>query len=614
MKRFPLTVSLALISTLATCAINATAATPPPSRLQSFPHRTIELDANLSLSPTSLGPAAILSPDGTVLVFVAHSADQKRLQLYVRKVDQPHAAPLAGTEGADSPFFSPDGKWIGFFADGKIKKIAVGGGDAVTICDACTGRDNSRGGSWAEDGTILFAPFPRSALFRVPSAGGSREPLTKLDSAVGEVSQRWPQALLGGKAVMFTANNLTGDFEDANIVVQSLPNGPRKIVHRGGYYGRYLESGHLVYMRGGTLFVAPFDIGRLELTGKPVPALEGIGGASSFGVADVSFSSRGALAFVPGQGIPLIVPIQWMDFKGGPQPLRPVPAFYNHPRFSPDGTQLALDIREGGRTDVWVYEWERDKMSRLTAGAGDNKIPVWTPDGARIAFSSTRRNNSTLNLYWQRADGADKAEPLVPSEYEQMPVSWHPTGKFLAYAELHPGTGWDLMMLPFTGDDAAGIKPGKPTVFLASSAEEMNATFSPDGRWVAYNSNESGKAEVYVRPFAESGEKQPVSLGEGLYPMWSRDEKKVFYQNTEDWTLMVGAFSVQGESFRAEPPKMVGKIPRRGHGMPGVDIHPDGKRFAVMQATDGSTEVRQNRVTLIPHFFDELRKIARRKQ
>jgi serine/threonine-protein kinase len=600
MNRF--TLALALISTLAVCANDATAATAP--------RRTIELDAGLSLSPTSMGPAAILSPDGTILVFVAQTTAQKRLQLYVRRLSQSRATPLAGSEGADSPFFSPDGKWIGFFADGRIKKIAVGGGDAITICSACSAIDNARGGSWAEDGTIFFSPNPRSPLMRVSSAGGSREPLTTLDAATNEMTQRWPQALPGGKAVMFTANNQTGDFEDANIVVQSLPNGPRKIVHRGGYYGRYLATGHLVYMRAGTLFVAPFDIDRLELTGDPAPAIKGIGGSSAFGGADVSFSSRGALAFVPGAGIPLVVPIQWMDFKGPSQPLRAVPAFYNHPRFSPDGSKLALDIREHGQYDVWVYEWERDKMSRLTAGAGDNKIPVWTPDGARIAFSSTRRNNSTLNLYWQRADGAEKAEALLQSENEQTPGSWHPTGNFLAYGEQHPKTGWDIMMLPFTGDDASGRTPGKPTVFLATSFEEMNPAFSPDGRWVAYHSNDSGKLEVYVRPFAASGDKQQISLGGGMYPFWSRDEKKLFYQNTEDWTLRVATFSVEGESFRAEPPKVVGPIPRRGHGMPGVDIHPDGRRFAVLKAAEESAEIRENKVTLIPHFIDERRQIA----
>ena len=211
-----------------------------------------------------------------------------------------------------------------------MKKIAVGGGDVVTICSACSGNSNARGGSWAEDGTIFFSPGPQSALRRVPSAGGSHEPLTKLDAATGEITHRWPKATRW-KGVMFTANNQTGDFEEANIVVQSLPNGPRKIVQRGGYYGRYLGSGHLGYMRGGTLFAASFDIGRLELTGEPVPTLKGIGGSSSFGGADLSFSSRGALAFVPGAGIPLVVPIQWMDFKGASQSLRCRAGFQQSP-------------------------------------------------------------------------------------------------------------------------------------------------------------------------------------------------------------------------------------------------------------------------------------------
>jgi serine/threonine-protein kinase len=410
---------------------------------------------------------------------------------------------------------------------------------------------------------------------------------------------------------MFTANNQTGDFEDANIVVQSLPDGPRKIVQRGGYYGRYLDSGHLAFMRGGTLFVAPFDIASLELTGEPVPAIKGIGGSSAFGGADLSFSSRGALAFVPGAGIPLVVPIQWMDFHGAAQSLRSVPAFYNHPRFSPDGSKLAMDIREHGQYGVWVYEWQRDKMSRLPGDAGENKIPVWTPDGARIVFASSRRDNAIHNLYWQRADGADHAELLLQSEFEQMPTSWHPSGKFLAYGELHPDAGSDIMVLPFEGDEVSGRKAGKPTVFLATSFEEASAVFSPDGRWLAYHASDSGKLEVYVRPFPGPGEKQQVSLGGGMYPMWSRD--KLYYQNTSDWTLMAANYSVDGTSIRAEAPKVVGNIPRRGHGMPGLDIHPDGRRFAVLKAVEGSSDVRQNRVTIVPRFVDDLQKMPPRK-
>jgi eukaryotic-like serine/threonine-protein kinase len=614
MRHFVLAISIVLIANAEAAATDVEAATAPPSRFQTLPRRTVELGADLSFSPTSLGPVVILSPDGTVLIFVAHTTDQKRSQLYIRRVNQSHAHPLAGSDGADSPFFSPDGKWVGFFADGELKKISVRGGAAVTLCNAGQAEGNARGGSWAEDGTIFFAASPRAALRRVSSAGGECEPLTNLDATTGEVTHRWPQALLGGKAVMFTANNQTGDFEDANIVVQSLPNGPRKILQRGGYYGRYLRSGHLGYMHGGTLFAVPFDIRRLELTGEPVPTMEGIGGSPAFGGADLSFSAQGALAFVPGQGIGLVVPIQWMDRQGAMQSLRSVPALYNHPQFSPDGRKLAMDIRAGGQYDLWIYEWERDEMSRLTVGAGENRIPVWTPDGGRIAFASTRRDNATRNIYWQRVDGGAEAELLLQSDYEQMPTSWHPTGKFLAYGERNPVSGWDIMILPLDGDELLKRRPGKPTVFLASRFDEENAEFSPDGRWLAYQSNESGRLEVYVRPFPESGEKPPVTIGVGMFPSWSQNSKELYYQNAADWTLMVATYTTVGEAFRSETPEVAGHIPRRGLGMPGFAIHPDGRRFAVLKAAQESTDIRQNHVTLVPDFSGGLRQSARRKR
>lgn len=278
----------------------ATGATAPPTQIATRARLEVELGAGANFSPNTLGPAAILSPDGTVIVFVAQKTAGEKPQLYVRRLDQSRAMALPGTDGVDSPFFSPDGKWIAFFADGKLQKTSPGGGDPITICSACSANANARGGSWAEDGTIFFAPAARAALLQVPSAGGSSAPLTRLDTATGEVTQRWPQALLGGKAVMFTANSQTGDFEDANIVVQSLPDGPRKIVLRGGYFGRYLEGGHLAYMHEGTLFVAPFDLSRLEVTGKPVPALEGVAAMPAFG-GHIWRSRRKALYTCPGR-------------------------------------------------------------------------------------------------------------------------------------------------------------------------------------------------------------------------------------------------------------------------------------------------------------------------
>jgi Tol biopolymer transport system component len=574
------------------------------------PRLKIELGAGASFSANTLGPAAILSPDGAVIAFVAQKAAGEKPQLYVRRLDQLRDLALPGTEGVDSPFFSPDGQWIAFFADGKLKRISPDGGDPITICNACSANANARGGSWAEDGTIFFAPAPRTALLRVPPAGGSTAALTRLDAATGEVTQRWPQALLGGKAVMFTANSQTGDFEDANIVVQSLPDGPRKVVLRDGYFGRYLESGHLAYMHEGTLFVAPFDLTRLEVTGKPVPALEGVVAMPAFGGAHLAFSARGDLVFVPGKDMDLTVPIQWMDRQGATRSMRAVPAFYNHPRFSPDGGRLAVEIRDGRQADVWVYEWEGDKMSRLTFEGGDNRYPEWTPDGRRIAFGSARGDNPTRNLYWQRADGTGKAEPLTRSKNAQAPMSWHPTGKALAYGEQNPERYSDIMILPLEGNEVSGWKPGTPTIFLASHFEESGAAFSPDGRWLAYHSNESGRMEVYVRPYSGSGESTRVSTGGGMYPSWSRNGKELFYQQGSDWTLMVATYATEGDSFRAEKPQKAGRLPRRGMGMPGFDLHPDGQRFAVLMAAQEPTEVRQNHVVLIPHFIEELRRIA----
>jgi serine/threonine-protein kinase len=564
---------------------------------------SVELGADASLV-TEFGTAAVLSPDGSVLAFRARTAAGEASQLYVRRLDQLEAAPLAGTEGARNPFFSPDGEWIAFFASGKLKKVAITGGAAVTLCEA----PDDRGGTWSEDGSILFTPGAQTGLWRVSSAGGAAEALATPDQAAGETSYGWPQALPGGESVLFTARRAAANLEAgnrvANLVVQRLPGGPRKIVHRGGYYGRYLPSGHLVYMVEGTLFAAPFDLDRLETTGPPAPVLEGVVSANG---AQFAFSSRGTLVFVPGVSGVAAVPIQWMDAQGNLTPLLAAAADYRTFRLSPDGRRLAITIVQGQR-DVWVYEWERDTLSRLTFDASDDYDPVWTPNGQRIAFASTRADKVMLNLYWQRADGTGEAERLTESPNSQYPTSWHPSGKFLAFWEVHPQTQFDIMILPLEGDEVSGWKPGKPSVFLNTPFNEGLAAFSPDGRFLAYNSNESGTYEVYVRPFPGPGGKWQVSTGGGESPVWSRNGKELFYWAAE--RIWVASYAAQGDSFRAEKPRAwsPGRIPWRA-GSARFDAHPDGKRFAVVAAAE-ETEVRRDKVVLITNFFDELRRIA----
>ena len=489
-------------------------AAPAPAAVR----MSAELGADASLV-TDQGAAAVPSPDGRLLVFAAQKNGAGDSQLLVRRLDQLQATPLSGTEGARNPFFSPDGQWVGFFASGKLKKISVTGGAVVTLCDA----PNGRGGTWGEDGTIVFAPdnVNQVRLRRVPSAGGTPQPVTTL--AQGETTHRWPQMLPGGKALLYASAPTTNSaWEDASLVVQPLPAGERKVVVRGGYYGRYLPSGHLVYLHEGTLFAAPFDLDRLEVTGPSVPVLEGVlANFGGTGGAQVAVSGTGTLVYLPGQNQTTDAPIVWMDRSGKILPLRATAAVWSNPQFAPDGRRLAVDISDKQQTDVWVYEWARDTLTRLTFDPAHSEKPVWTPDGHRIVFRS-QRNGGTYNLYWQRADGTGDVQRLTESKNQQFTGSWHPSGKFLGFYETNSQTSEDLMILPMDGDEASGWKPGTATVFLNSPFREREPTFSPDGRWLAYMSNESGRDEIYVRPFPGPGGKWQVSSAGGQGPTWSR--------------------------------------------------------------------------------------------
>ena len=357
--------------------------TPKPAQPMRL---SAEIGADANLYNEYGNPSVLLSPDGTRLAFVASGSDQKR-RIYVRSLDQLQAMALSGTENAEHPFFSPDSQWLGFFADRRLKKVSVEGGAAVTVCDTARGR----GGSWSEDGTIVFAPDLRTALFKVSSAGGTPQPLTTLDQQAGEVTQRWPQLLPGGRAVLFTSNTHGGNYEDADITVYSISSRQRKTVLHDGYYGRYIPTGHVVYTHESTLFAVPFDLRRLEVIGPPVPILEGVSASPGDASAQFSFSETGNMVYVAGHGGFQIVSIYWMDRQGKFTPLREFPGDYYNPAFSPDGKRLALAINDGKRSDIWVYEWTHDTLTRLTF-SGNNFNPIWTPDGQRlhIPLSKTR--------------------------------------------------------------------------------------------------------------------------------------------------------------------------------------------------------------------------------
>jgi serine/threonine-protein kinase len=307
------------------------------------------------------------------------------------------------------------------------------------------------------------------------------------------------------------------------------------------------------------------------------------------------------------------MPILWMDKDAKVEPLRAVAGTYDNIRFSPDGRRLAMDVREGAERDVWIYEWGRDTMSRLTFETGEDSSPVWSPDGRRIAFASARADKATPNLYWQRADGTGEAERLTESRNPQSPASWHPSGRFLAFHETDQQTRSDIMVLPMEGDETSGWKPGKPSALLKSGFTEQHPAFSPDGRWLAYSSDESGRQELYVRPFPGPGGRWQVSTGGGSRPNWSRQRQELIFRvaGPLQQVLMVASYAVEGDSFRAEKPRhwSRGLVPAVGPASRPFDLHPDGERIAMVKGAESADEKRDH-VVLVLNFFEELRRVA----
>src|SRR2546422_1123208 len=465
---------------------------------------TRPVDRPLMRFSTDLGPEAVegpnitaaISPDGARLAFVARGPGGKQ-QLATRLLDQATATLLPGIENAADPFFSPDGQWIGFFADRKMKKISVQGGGVVTLCEAPDGH----GASWGEDGSIIATLTNGfgGGLFRVPEEGGTPQAITKPGDK-GEVTHRWPQILPGGQAVLFTGNTVPAGHDDANIEILSLKTGQWKVVQRGAYFGRYLPSGHLVYLHQGTLFAVGFDLDRLEVRGTHAPVLEDVAGNATSGGGQFDVARNGTLVYLSGKSSTPTRPVVWMDSTGKTQPLLAALGLYISPRFSPDGKRLALIVGLFGSGDIQVFDWQRDTMTPLTF-AQINYRPVWTPDGKQIAFGSKSPNAGSGYVRLIRAHGAGEGRPRIEAKGDPDPHSFSPDGQRLAFAEVGANTGEDLWTLPLDLSDPEHPKPGKPELFLRTASDEIEPAFSPDGRWIAYTSNESTRDEVYVRPF-----------------------------------------------------------------------------------------------------------------
>jgi serine/threonine-protein kinase len=543
-------------------------------------HASIELGDGVNAMSDS---ALAMSSDGRTLAFVGRRKTDEPWQVYVRRLDEPRTTPIPGTDDALDPFFSPDGRSVGFFARGKLWIAPLAGGVVTELADA----PDSRGGWWGPDGSIAYAPIGQrgGVVMSVPASGGAARPLTTLHDR--EVTNRWPQVLPDGKGVLYTAHSQTGTYDSANLVVSSLSGDRRQVVLERGYFGRYLASGHLAYVHKGTLFVAPFDAERLVVTGPAAPFIEGVTGDPTSGAALFGFSDTGALVYSRGPGRVPDMTIWWIDEMGAERPMRTAPGDYASLRFSPDGRHLAMDVGASwGEAAIWTYDWARDVTTRVSIGAGEDLAPVWSPDGRRIAFAGQRDGAVVDNIYWQKADGSGIAERIAPSDATQIPFSWHPSGRYLAFHTAPGPTRSDIGILPLEGDEASGWKVGQPSIVLSEPYVEGLPAFSPDGRWLAYASFESGQPEVYVRPFPALDSKVKVSADTGGFPMWSPARSELFYTNPDG--IWVAAYRTTGGEFVVDKPRLWAAVntwlPRSG-GAAGVALHPDGKRFALLKGT-----------------------------
>jgi len=558
---------------------------------------SMRLDQDLGpdvLFGAATGPSVILSPDGSRLVYASEGADGAR-RLFTKRLEQPKAAQMPGTEGAYAPFFSPDGQWVGFFAQGKLKKTRIDGGEPASLCDAPAGR----GASWGEDGSIIAALDQQGGLSQVPPEGGKAEVVTNLDLGKGEATHRWPQVLPGGKGVLFISSTAFGHYDEADIEVVSLKNRLRKtLVEHAGMYPRYLPSGHLVYVTKGTVFAVAFDLDGLEVRGARTPLWE-VGNNPNLGFGQFDFSRNGTMVYRSG-GAEGLRTLQWVDGTGRTVSLGLEPAYYNMPRLSPDGSRVAYMVSQGSSQDLWTYNFERGITTRLTDGK--HAYPVWTPDSRFLVFQGLG------GMFWTRGDGAGKPQPLMRSTAMQLPFAFRPNPMQLAYSEMIPGARFDIRTVPVE-ERSGQLRAADPQVFLKTVIGLTYPSFSPDGRWLAFADAEGGRYEVYVRAFPDNGTKVQISNVGGISPKWSRNGHELFYR-TEEQRIMVANYTVKDGSFKPEKPRVwfAKQLANTGLAI-NFDLAPDGKRFIVVMPAEGSApRETQSHVTLVTNFFDEVRR------
>jgi len=561
--------------------------TRQPVRVERFDY---DLPADHALRTFQGRHIMALSPNGRQFAYNTLGG------LYLRAMDDLEARLIPGTEPfLTSPIFSPDSQWVAYFdaPDQQLKRIAISGGAPAVIADA----SNPLGLSWAADGTILFGQL--DGIFSVSANGGIPELVIPNDDGTFFSS---PEFLPDGDSVMFTASPV-GDVSETQTLVESLSTGERAVLVEGGGEAHYVSTGHLVYTIEDGLFAVLFDPDTLTVSGGAVPLVQGVMRAGTFGWANYSVSEDGRLVYVTGTAAVEERTLVWVDREGREETIDSLPRYYNTPRISPDGTRLALDVRDQ-ELDIWVWDFARETLTRLTFDPGEDEFPLWSPDGQRIVFSSSRDGGSGADsdLFWKAADGSGSVEHLAEGNGQTFPTSFLPdeTGILVFGASVGEGENDDIAIFRMDGEE-------QTIPLLDTTFTERTPMLSPDGRWLAYSSNESGTDEVYVRPFPEiDAGRWQVSAGGGTQPLWARNGEELFYRNGDAMVVV----TVQADSsFSVGNPEILFEgTYAMGDGEPSYDVSLDGERFLMIkQMEDGSATAQ---VIVVLNWLTELERLV----
>ena len=557
-------------------------------------HYVVEAPPKSSINLASR-PAIALSADGRQLAFVATTDGVTRL--YLRTQTEFEARPLAGTEGASEPVFSPDGRWLAFYANNGLSKISTDGGPVETLARV----NDPRGLSWDSAGTITYSPEATGAVFQIDADRTGAPKAVTTQKGADERTHRWPQALPGNKAVLFTVGSLASpdNYDGATIEAQVLATGERRVLLKGAAMARYMAPGYLLFARGHSVFAVRFDADRLQVKGTPVVVMQGVAGDSTTGASDFAVSSTGTFAYFPGSAEGTQHRLVWAGRDGKFEPV-PLPAgAYFDVRLSPDGTRVALQSVGGSGSDIWVYDFARKTFTRLTFG-GQNRTPVWSRDGSTVYYVAIDPSGNSSRIMRRPADGSRDAETMSSVKFRT----------FLKHVSDNGETALVDYSTNANKTDVGTIRLGPdstPAPLAASQFDEYCASLSPNGRWVAYQSDDSARAEIYVREASGNGGRWQVSSDGGEEPHWAPGGDELYYRND---TLLMAAHIEPGAVFQYSPPRVVfdGVFNLRAESGVSYDVDPKGNRLLMIRLA--AENVGTSAIRMITNWSQELQRLT----